>query len=91
MTLSHVVFNTLLDLIYDQCYGKTTSFCFTFVLVNVNPIILLLVLKITCCKHSSETTGHFPRLELLQVLVAFPYNSISEKCRFEIHNIFLEV
>ena len=30
------------DLIYDQCYplhAKTTSFCFTFALVNVNPII----------------------------------------------------
>ena len=50
MTLSHMVFNIPLDLIYDQCYPlhtKATSFCFTFVLVIVNPIILLLVLKIT--------------------------------------------
>ena len=50
MTLSRMVFNISLDLIYDQCYpmhAETTSFCFTFVLVIVNPIILLLVLKIT--------------------------------------------
>ena len=50
MTLSHMVFNIPLDWIYDQCYplhAKTTSFCFTFVLIIVNPIILVLVLKIT--------------------------------------------
>ena len=37
-----VVTHVLLDLIYDQCYplhAKTTSSCFTFVLVIVNPII----------------------------------------------------
>ena len=36
MTLSHIVFNIPLDLIYDQCYPlnpKTTSFCFTFTVV----------------------------------------------------------
>ena len=50
MTSSYMVFNIPLDLIYDQCYSlhaKTTSFCFTFVLVIVNPIIWFLVLKIT--------------------------------------------
>ena len=42
--------NMSIDLVYDQCYSlhaKTASFCFTFVLVIVNPIILVLVLKIT--------------------------------------------
>ena len=40
---SYVVFNIPLGLIYDQHYppqAKTTSFCFTFVLVFVNAIIL---------------------------------------------------
>ena len=49
MTLSHMVFNISLDFIYGQCYplhGKTRSFCFTFVLIIVNPIILVLVLKL---------------------------------------------
>ena len=39
----------LLDLIYGQCYpfhAKTTSYRFTFVLVIVTPIILMLVLKL---------------------------------------------
>ena len=79
MTSSHIVFTMPLDLINDQCYhlhAKTTSFCFTFVLVIVNPIILVLVLKIylmrgTCYKRSSETTWHIPSHELLQDLVAF--------------------
>ena len=34
--------HALFDLINDQCYplhAKTTNFCFTFVLVSVNPII----------------------------------------------------
>ena len=38
----HIVFNFSLDSICDQCYllhVKTTSLCFTFVLVIVNPII----------------------------------------------------
>ena len=42
ITLSHMVFNILLDLIDDQSYllhAKTTSFCFTFALVIVNPIL----------------------------------------------------
>ena len=37
-----VATHVVLDLIYDQCYplhAKTTRFCFTFVLVIVNPII----------------------------------------------------
>ena len=40
--LDDAVTLVLLDLINDQCYPllvKTTSFCFTFVLVIVNPII----------------------------------------------------
>ena len=51
MTPSHMVFNITLDWIYDQCYPlhvKTTSFCFAFVLIIVNPLILVLVLQITC-------------------------------------------
>ena len=50
MTSSHMVFNIPLDLIFDPFYRlrvKTTSFCFKFVLVIVNPTILVLVLKIT--------------------------------------------
>ena len=42
VTSSHIVFNILLDLSDDQYYHlhiKTTTFCFTFVLVIVNPII----------------------------------------------------
>ena len=42
--------NMSIYLVYDQCYpfhAKTASFCFMFVLVIVNPIILVLVLKIT--------------------------------------------
>ena len=42
MTSSHIVFNTLLDLSDNQNYplhAKAISFCFTFVLVIVNPII----------------------------------------------------
>ena len=73
MTSLHIVFNIPLDLIYDQCYplhAKNTSFCFTFVLVIVNPIILVLPLKdylvqITCCKRSSETNWQFASHELL--------------------------
>ena len=43
-TSSHIVFNILLDLSDDQncpLHAKTISFCFTFVLVLVNPIILI--------------------------------------------------
>ena len=39
---SHIVFNIPLDLIYDKYYplhAKSTSFCFTFVLVIVDPVI----------------------------------------------------
>ena len=42
MKSSHVIFNILLDLIENQNYPlhvKTISFCFTFVLVIVNPIV----------------------------------------------------
>ena len=42
MSSSHMVFNILLDLSDEQNYplhAKTISFCFTFVLVIVNPII----------------------------------------------------
>ena len=79
MTLSDFVFNIPLDLTYDQYYhlhAKTTGFCFTFVLVIVNPMILVLVLKkylmqSTCCKHSSETTWKFPSYEVFEGLVEF--------------------
>ena len=43
MTSSHIVFNILLDLSDDQNYylhPKIIFFCFTFVLVILNPIIL---------------------------------------------------
>ena len=78
MTSSHMVFNIPLGWIYDQRYpmnAKTTSFCFTFVLIIVNPIILVLVYYLisgTCCKLSSKTTWHFPSHELLQDFVTFP-------------------
>ena len=95
MTSSHMVFNIPLDLIYDQCYPlhvKTTSFCFMFVLVIVNPIILALVLKITWCQlllvnvllkllDDSQAINYF------KVWLRFPYHSICEKSRSDTHNI----
>ena len=42
MASSHIVFNILLDLSEDENYplhAKTISFCFTFVVVIVNPIL----------------------------------------------------
>ena len=54
ITSPDIVFNIPLDFTYDKFYHlhpKATSFCFTFVLVIVvNPIILVLVIKITWCK-----------------------------------------
>ena len=42
MTSPHIVFNILLDLSDDQNYplnAKTITFCFTFVLFIVDPIV----------------------------------------------------
>ena len=50
MSSSHMAFNKTPDWIYDQCcplHAKITSSCFTFGPIIINPIILVLVLKIT--------------------------------------------
>ena len=95
MALSHMVFDIPLDWIYDQCdplHAKTTSVCFTFLLIIVNPIILVLVLKITWWEVLTvniplKLLGISQAMNYFKVWLRFPYHSICEKCRFDTHNI----
>ena len=90
MTLSPIAFNISLDLIYDQCYPlhvKTTCFRFTFVLVTVNPIIVVLVLKFTLYKLLAvkvllKLLGNFQVMNYFKFWLCFPYHSIYKKGRF---------
>ena len=85
--------NIPLDLTYDQCYhlhAKTTSFYFTFALIIVNPIILVLVLKITWCnvlvvKVLLKLLGSFQAMHYFKVWLCFSYHSICEICKFDTH------
>ena len=98
MKSSHIAFNITLDLIYDQCYplhAKTTSFCFTFVLVIFNPIILVLVLKITLCEALVvnvllKLLGNSLAMNYFKVWLRFLYHSICEKLEFDTRNIIKE-
>ena len=95
MALSHMVFDIPHDWIYDQCYplhAKTTSVCFTFVLIIVNPIILVLVLKITwwevlIVNIPLKLLGISQAMNYFKVWLRFPYHLICEKFRFDTHNI----
>ena len=98
MILSHITFNISLDLIYDQCYplhAKTTSFRFIFVLVIVNPIFVVLVLKITLYEIIVvnvllKLLGNFQVMNYFKVWLCFPNHSIYEKRRFRILAISLK-
>ena len=89
MILSHMVFNIPFDLIHDQCYplhAKPTIFCFTFVLVIVNPIILFSVLKITwwellVVNVLLKLLGISQAMNYFKVWLCFSYHWICEKCR----------
>ena len=90
MTLSHIAFNISLDLIYDQCYplhAKATSFRFTFVLVIVNPITVVLVLTIALYEVLVvnvllKLLGNSQIMNYFKVWLCFPCHSICEKRRF---------
>ena len=93
MTSWYMLFDIPLDLIYEQWYPlhvKTTSFCFTFVLAIVNPLILFLVLKITWWELLNvnvlvKLLGIYQAMNYFKVSLRFPHHSICLKCRFDTH------
>ena len=70
---------------------KNHKFCFTFVLVIVNPIVLKITWwEILNLNVLVKLLGISQAMNYFKVSLRFPYHSICEKYKFDTHNIIKE-